>query len=155
MEPAFEPKQYEFLRGKVKLDLLCIEDELMEMPVLIQQCGELTAQAIDGVTVSKDNYNAVRATLSHKLRIEPLPSGKTRSEAQIDSEIDGLKEMKETSDDLSSAKLDAGLWQALMESLQTKAASIRTAAELIKAGFISTDYILNKRRTELRARPGA
>ena len=150
MEPNFQPEKYTWLKSIVRLDLMALDEEIMEIPVLIQECGEYAAQAIDAVNICKDGYNAVRATVADLLRRDILPNGKTRSEAQIESEIDRIDKLQEAADLLSAAKLDAGLWQALFEGLQTKNFSIRTAADLITKGFITQDHIISKRREELR-----
>ena len=154
MEPKFEPKKYAWFRVKTQIDLMEIDEEVSQMPTLLQDAGELTCSAIEARDSSKELLSQVRSEIAAELRATKTESGKPKSETQIESEIELSSKFKEQQDLLSQARQDAGLWINLMEALRTKAAQLRTAADLISSGYITRDYISNKRRDEIRkARP--
>lgn len=153
-EPIFERETYRFIRNKVSIDLLTVDNELSEIPVLIQQAGECACSAIDARDKAKDQLEKTESIAATNLRI-PISTGegksKSRSETQIESELPQNEFVQQAKKAYAQAKLDASLWQNLCDALRTKAASIRTAADLITAGFLTTDFVLNRRRKDIRA----
>lgn len=150
MEPTFETERYRWLKVRVPIDFLSLDEEVSQMSTLIQMAGEITAQVIEDRDSAKELLAQVKSEVASRLRSIPDANGKYRSESTITSEIESQPEYKEQQELLSKIRLDAALWISLTESLRTKAASLRTSAELIQSGFITRDYILDKRRTELR-----
>jgi hypothetical protein len=57
--------------------------------------------------------------------------------------------------ELSIARLDASLWQNMMETLRSKSTLVRASADLIQAGFISTTYYVDKRKKDMRKAPAS
>lgn len=150
MNPTFEPEKYEFLKNRVRVDLMAIDEELMEMPTLLQEAGELTAQAYAISNDCKDKIDEILSITADRLRRIPTESGKSRSEAMIGSEVFAERDVVGARMAYNNAKLDAGLWQSVQEALRKKADLIYTATELIKVGFISKDHILAERRAAIR-----
>lgn len=152
LEPTYERERYLWLRQKTRLDLLALDEELSEIATLVQEAGEKTASANDMLSAAKDNLDGVEAQVAASLRVPPI-AGKARSETQITSEIPLDKRVTEAQATLAAAKFDASLWTNLTDALRLKSSSMRAAADLVQAGYLTTDYILSKRRGEMRTRP--
>jgi hypothetical protein len=143
-EPGFAVEKYRWLKQKRHLELLDLDQEVMEIPVLIQECGETTAIAIEIRESAKDDLDKIES----KITVELLNTGKSATAVQ--GMIASDERYVNANALLSEARLDAGLWQSLMESLRTKSSSMRVAADLIGAGYITQSSIMEKRRRELR-----
>lgn len=150
--PGLAPERYNRLRARLALDLLNIDAELEDISSVIQEAGEWTAQAGEDRDVAKDHLAKVEAQTSDILRRRVEDNGKAPSEAKITSLVPLASEVQEALALFSKTKLDAALWSNLQDSLRTKSHSIRAAADLVAAGFISNDYILQKRRLEVHNR---
>jgi len=149
-EPTFRTERYIWLKAKVKIDLLSIDEELEEIPTLIQETGECVSIAMELRELAKEDLEVARAIAATRLRLVPKADGKSRSEAQIESEIPADKGYQDQLGTVSIARLDAALWQTLMEAFRSKSSVIRTTADLITAGYLTSDYIMSKRRAEIR-----
>lgn len=153
MEPKFEPKEFIWLRSKLPLDLMDIDEEVMKMPVILQKVSDFTSQAVEAKETAKDILGQVFSQVAARLRKEKTESGKPKSDAQIEKEIESDPEFVRQQDILSQARLDASLWLGLMEALRSKSSSLHSAVELIKVGWITQDYITKKRQAEVRGVP--
>jgi hypothetical protein len=147
LEPVYAVEKYRWLKQQRQLELLDLETEVMRMPVLLQECGELTAIAIEIRESAKDEVEKVKAKVGADLR------DGNRSETAIDKMIPLDPRYTEAQAVLSETRLDASLWQSLMESLRTKSSGMRVAADLIGVGFITQASIMQKRRREIREQP--
>lgn len=155
MEPKFEAQRYNWFKAKTTIDLMDIDEEVSMMPTLLQDAGETVCLAIETRDSAKELLSQVRSEVASELRATKTESGKPKSETQIESEIETSQKFKDQQELLATARLDAGLWINLMEALRTKAAQLRTSADLIQSGYITRDYIQNKRRQDIRrAGPG-
>jgi hypothetical protein len=149
--PTFKPEKYIWLRQRVRLDLLYIDEDIQELPVLLQECGEITAAALEKRESTKADLQKVEAVVADSLRgIET--AGKMRSETAIASMTPLDPEFQSIQAELSTARLDASLWTNLMDTLRSKSSLVRVAADLIQASFISTSYYTDKRKKDMRAK---
>lgn len=148
--PSYKPHEYVWLRRRLTLDLCNIDDEIMEIPSLIQQAGELTSTAIELRELAKEDYEREEAKAADILRTTPDTKGKQRSETAIQSEIPLSDDVKASLVELSRCRLDAALWQSLTEALRSKNSAIRVVADLLNSGFLTSSSIYDKRRKELR-----
>jgi len=154
--PSFRPEEYVWLRQRLKIDQMAIDKEIIEMPELIQKAGEYVSTAIEIREAAENELKHEQAAVAERLRLTPnigkdgKQDGKTRSEAQIASEVPLSDLVREKQMELSTARLDAALWSILVESLRRKDSGIRVMADLISARFITADHILDKRRQEIR-----
>ena len=142
--PNFNPEKYQWLRARKAIDLLSLDDEVMQIPVLIQECGEQTAIAVEIRETAKDDLKKIESVVGSEIR------ALSKSESAITSMTPSDERVVAANRLLSEARLDAGLWQSLMDSLRTKAANLRVATDLISAGYITQSSIMEKRRRELR-----
>lgn len=150
MEPSFKTDTYNFLRSKLPLDLMTIEESLVEMPTLVQQAGEATSAAIEIRDTAEEELKQTKAQVANDLRRE-LVNNKARSESTIDSMIPLDERFLRKQEELSTARFDASLWMGLVESLRRKDSAIRTAADLLNSGFLTRDFITSKRRSDIRS----
>ena len=130
---------------------MSIDDELCEVTSLLQEAGESAALAQEIRDSAEEELKLVEAQVADRFRNAPLgTTGKFPSETAVISKIPLAPEVQEKLQLLSVARLDATLWEKLMKALDQKAYSINTAARLIESGYISRDYIVQKRREEIR-----
>ena len=148
---------YARLRAKLHIDPLELDHQLMEMPQLVQDCGEVVAECINMRDAATTDLKTAESRAADKLRSRHIvvdgkdgPVNKQRSEAQITSEIPSMPEVRKAAETLETVKLDLALWQTLMDSLRTKNASLKTTAELIISGYLTRDSIHSNRREEIR-----
>lgn len=147
--PNFKPEKYVFLRNHLGLDLLNIDQDLIEISVLVQEASENTAIAIEIRESAKEDVERVSAELSAYFRI-PDDKGKVRSETQITTLIPMEDAYKTALTSLSEARLDAGLWMSLTDALRTKSSAIRVTTDLIVAGYLTSNSIVDKRHRDMR-----
>jgi hypothetical protein len=153
-EPTFEPEKYRWLRQRVRLDLLYIDEDIQELPVLLQEAGEITATALEKREATKTDLSLQEAVVADRLR-NPDDKGKVKSETAIASMVPLDPDYKKIQAELSIARLDASLWQNMMETLRSKSTLVRASADLIQAGFISTTYYVDKRKKDMRKAPAS
>lgn len=151
IEPTFEVEKYRWIKNKLPLDLLNVDEELIELPVILQQASEFVSSAIEIRERAKDDLEQITSELADALRKVPLEgTGKFRSETQIDKQIPLSPLYRDKQDALGIARLDASLWQSLTDAIRTKSSSIRIAADLLNSGFLTPSYIREKRRKDIR-----
>lgn len=149
VEPDFRKERYFFLKSKARLDLLNVDEALEEIPFLIQDAGECAALANEIKDTAKSELSLAEAEEAERLRGIQI-NGKYPAEQAILSKIPLCTQVQQKQSQLSQARLDASLWATVVNSLMTKSSAIRTAADLINSGYLTTDYIYKKRRKEIR-----
>lgn len=147
--PKLGEKRYIALKMKLPLDLMLVDEELSEISVYIQEAGEFCATANETRDAAKQFVDQVEAEVSDKMRRTPDENGKTPSEANIKARLPLAVALQDAQQVLNQAELEANLWRNLQDALRTKSHSIRAAADLVQAGFITQDYIRSKRREEV------
>ena len=148
--PTHRPDKYFWLKNKLELDLMDITEEVIKMPVLMQDAGEFTAMAIEIRESAKEDLERTIAQVAENLRNTTTPSGKQRSETAIASAIPLSPLVEQKQKELSEARLDAALWTSLVNSLRDKSTKIHVIADQINSGFITPSSIQEKRRKEIR-----
>lgn len=147
-EPTFKAEKYRWLKQRVRLDLLYIDEDIQELPILLQEAGENTAVALERRESTKADLETQEAVTANRLRRDEY-NGK-KSEAAIASMIPLDEDYQRIQKDLSEARLDASLWMNLMDTLRSKSSLVRASADLVQAGFISTVHYTEKRKRDLR-----
>lgn len=149
-KPNYAPEKYIWLKRRIALDLLAIDEELQEIGVLIQEAGEHVAFCMETRDAAKDELARTEAQAAARLRNITGPDGKVPSDTRIVSMIPLDEQVMAMQQVYGMAKLDCALWTNISDALRTKSSSMRAAADLVQAGFISMDYITTKRRTAIR-----
>lgn len=155
MTPSFESEKYVWLKKRLSIDQVAIDEEVCEIPVLVQESAEFTALAIEIREAAKEDLDRSTAQIAETLRNSPEPGGRRRSETAIASSIPLSPVLAEKQKLLSEARLDSALWSSLTEALRRKDSALKTIAELIMSGMLTTSSIYQKRRKELRGEPQA
>jgi hypothetical protein len=148
--PQNGSKRYAALRVRVPLDLLIVDEELQDISMLILEAGEFVAEANELRDGAKDYLTQVESEVADALR-HTSNDEKAPSETKIASLIPLNAKYQEAQLIYNRTKLDATLWANLQDTLRTKSHSIRAAADLVQAGFLSQDVIYRKRREETQA----
>lgn len=150
--PVLYPDRYRILKHRTILDLMRLDEELSEMSVLLHEAGEIAVAAAEAADRAKADLEVACSSLASEMRNVP-DGAKAPSEARIASEVLTQEDYLRAQELLSRARLDAALWRNLQDALRTKSSSIRAAADLIAAGYLTADHITSKRRAELRGAP--
>jgi hypothetical protein len=152
--PHFKAEKYLWFRAKLEIDMMDIDEEIIVMGALVQDCGECCATANENRERAKEHLDVTKAQVSQHLRESPVTAGATRrSETQIESQLALFQPFVDAREALSRARLDAALWTTMVEGLRAKLAMIRVSADLLNSGFITPDFIRNKRRKQIREAP--
>jgi hypothetical protein len=154
LECPMTDETYERLRSKLTLDPLDLDQELIELPMLIMEAAELTANRVTDRDRAKNELDVAMAQAADHLRRTPVTDGKggtkVRSEAQIETEIPLYDNVQSAVTKLEDAKLELALWQALCDSLRAKRDSLKLFADLTISGYLSPNTALSERKTEIR-----
>lgn len=150
--PEFKSEEYDFLKSHLSLDMMDLDEQVMQLPVLIQRASEAASEAIEIRETAKDDLELAQSIAADKLRGVQTPKGKWRTETQITSEIPIDSDVQKKKEALSLARLDASLWQSLVEGFRSKNSAIRVVADLLNAGYMTPASIQEKRRQDLNAR---
>lgn len=148
--PTFESDRYLWLKQRRRLDLLAMDQELEEIGVLVQDAAELSALANEIREAAKNDLEVVEAQESSILRAIKLDNGKFPSDYALPKMLPLSEKVQKAEQELSEARLNAALWATLVNALMTKSSAIRTAADLITAGYLQSSSIVNRRRKEIR-----
>ena len=148
--PTLNPEKYEFLKRFVQIDPIDIDEEVATMSTLIQDCGECASLAVEMKDQAKEALETAKAEACEALRSTPTEKGKERTETAISTQYQLDKNYQEKQELLREARYNAALWTTLQSSLQSKSYSLRVVADLIQSGFLTRDYIVEKRRKEIR-----
>jgi len=149
--PKLLQEKYDWLKRYLKTDMLCLDEELERMPVLMQEASEASAVVNEINDAEKERRSIIYAQACARLRDSAPAGSKAPSEAQVASAAQLDPEYLAQLEIHQNARLDAALWTAMVDSMRTKAYSLQTAGGLINSGFITKDYIRDRRREEIRA----
>jgi hypothetical protein len=142
--------EYLFYKSKLFTDTLHLDTEFEQIAVFMQ---EVTEQAATSAALEKSAKVAlieVTARAASELREQVLPSGKARSESQINSEVVLSPEVQAAQDTMAGISFDNDLWQGLVSSFRSKGSAMKSAAELVTVGYVTRDHLDNARRQEIR-----
>ena len=137
---------YARLRAALAVDMLRFDQELVEIPQLIQEAAEEAANAAAKRDAAKHQRDMAIADASYTMRnIE----GKPPSETQIASEVTIVAEVQEAREAYIEAERIADTWRALVEALKNKKEILRTLSDQMMAGFLSPTSIVKDARKEM------
>ena len=148
--PSLNPESYLYYKSKLPTDTLHLDTEFEQLSVFMQEVTENAAEAALIEKTSKVAFTEVSADVARKLREEPLPSGKARSEASINSELVLYPDVQNAQTAVLNAGFDNDLWQGLVSSFRSKGSAMKSAAELFVVGYVTRDHLDNARRQEVR-----
>jgi len=147
--PQFEREKYLWLKSQLQIDFLEMDEEFKKIPFLVQEAAEYAALAAEQRDTCKELRDEVIAMEAAKLRATNV-NGKTPSEAAIDKEVILQPKVIEKLTAYAECRLDAALWSTIVDGFRSKDYALRSGAQLMQMGFITTESLLTKRREEMR-----
>lgn len=141
-------EHYERLRQALRIDPMRIDEDLIELPPLLQEAGEFTAEAARARDRAEFNLKTTLAEVADAIRTDP-DRPKQPSEAEIDKRLPMDKEVIDAQEKLVTAKYEFSMWMSVVEGLRSKGDSLKTTANLIVSGYVSSGAAYSDRRREL------
>lgn len=145
----FSEKQYEGLKGRLKIDGMRLDDELIQQPVLLQTVIELAADALQIRDAAKHALDLAEADAAWRIRSIPDENGKLPAENKVTALIPLDREVKAATQELDECKHDLAYWQGLVDSFKEKGSSLKRIAELTIAGYLAPNAAYAERREEI------
>ena len=139
------------LRNKLGIDLLNLDQELMEMPVLVQDAAEQAALANDEERAARHNFDLVQSEAARKLRSIPEGSDKKPpSEEKLKSLLPLEEDVANARIAYDAAQTTSAVANALVSSLREKARMLQKISDLIIAGYITKNFAVDNSRQAIR-----
>jgi hypothetical protein len=147
------PKQkaaYEELSAKLQVDELRLDEEIIELPRLLQEVNEYVAAAVYMRDQVQNEIKIAMAEESRDIRVHSEASAKRLTEASIEVGVVLSPRIKAMQTRFEDVKYDLARWQALSEAVRNKGYALKNVAELIIAGYVTPDTIIKRRRERTR-----
>jgi hypothetical protein len=144
---------YERLKACLPVDLVEIDKDLIEMPVIAQEAAELAATMMNCVATAKHELEIAGAEARSVIRVRLLVNGKPPSETRVDSEVplDEVVQMRRR--ELDALEYKYRLASDLARSMQKKSDQIGNATSMILKGFMTPNSVYeNQVRDRVNAR---
>jgi hypothetical protein len=149
---------YDELRERLRIDILRIDEELIQLPSLIQSAAESAAESSNDLNQAEHNLAIARAVASSELRNIEDRNGRPPSEAKVVSMIEEDSRVQLARRKVDNAKFQARLHNDLYYSLKDKAKLIVKVTDLIISGYLSPNsahaYNLETDRRKIQRRSG-
>lgn len=130
--------RYDALNAAMAIDLSQIDDVLVRCSQLMQDAGELSAEATFLERCADLAFDVVTAQVSSQMRSEGVDSGrKQRSEANITSELPMNTEYQQARNARDQARFDSDMCKSLASSMRERVKAAIKAGDLIQSGHIS------------------
>ena len=138
-------EKYDALKLRLTIDLLRIDQEIAQMPQLVQEAGELAAASNDEENASRLALDVIRTEAAARLR-EVESGSKPRSETMIDSMLNGEEDVQAARVAYDAARLQSSRWNNLLSAMREKSRLLGKAADLTVAGYITPSSYAPGRR---------
>lgn len=149
---------YRRLRGRLSINPMALDEELIDMPQLVQEAAEYTAEALQVRDNCKNRLDFITAQVGARLREVPVSEDGGKPKARTEGAVaeqrlldDGVQEAIA---ELEMCKYDLALWQGLHDGLKEKSSSLKRIAELTVAGYLTPGQVYQNRREELAQQRG-
>ena len=140
---------YEALSKRLFIDELRLDEEIIELPQLLQDVNEFVASATHERDKAQYDLKLTTADVSREIRAESATSTKRPTEAAIETEIVLNERVQQATITYENAKYVLARWQALSESVRAKGYALKNIADLVVSGFITPNALVDRRRTEV------
>lgn len=148
-----QEQAYAVFRSRLTIDMMRLDEDLINHPMLMQQAGEIAADALQIRDACNHDLAVVTAKEAQNLRVAD-EDGKTPSEARINSQVILSRRVKAARTALEDAQHDLDYWQIMVNAIREKGNSMKRIAELTIAGYLAPNAAYSERRSELRKGPG-
>lgn len=139
-------KRYYELREHLGFDLTDLDHAFMVTPRILEEAGELVAQADKVENVAKHVWEIVKAEAGERLRANGITT-----EARIASMLAAEDDVQDARRAYDLAVFEAKVCASLHRALDTQSRLLMKAADMIVAGYLSPTAINAQRRAEIRA----
>lgn len=141
------PEAYQALRVQLPIDWLDLDNEIMKMPVLVQEAAELAVAASNEESILQLGYDVAKAETGQRLRQE----NERITEAAIERQLPLSDEVQQARLDYLHAKSYARLCEELVRSLRIKSQQLQKSCDMIVQGYMTPSAAYEKRRSEISA----
>jgi hypothetical protein len=149
--PTLYPDKYNWLKSKLEIDFLNIDEEIEQVQVLLQEACECAAIANEIRDTDKEQKEVVFARECAAARARLDTGGKSPTDARVGNEALLSEVYQEQCARFRQSRADAALWATVVTGLSTKSYSLGNAEGLIKSGYINQETISARRRERIRA----
>lgn len=148
MSDAFVyPEAYQALRAQLRIDMVDLGEELMKMPLLVQDAAELAVAAMDDENACQLALDVLRAEIGQGMREQH----EKITEAAIERSLPLNEQVQEARSAYNHAKTYAKLCDDLVKALRTKSQLLQKASDMMMAGYITPAAAYERRREEINA----
>jgi len=142
-----ELNKYHELSSHLTIDMLRLDQDILELPQIIQDAAELAA-SIAGIGRDAEHYYEItRAETANKIR---NADGDSPSEAYITRQLPLEQEVQDAKHIINEAARDTALVTELVRSLREKSRLLIKLSDLIIAGYITPSSVYSKEQKEAR-----
>jgi hypothetical protein len=139
---------YDRIHASLHIDILEIDREVTELPMILQEAVELAAELKDYERQADHELDILTAKVSAKLR--QVGDAKAPTESAIKLALAADPEIQKARDGLSQMSYDAELASGLVNTLRDKSRLVMKTADMIVSGFITPSSAYTRQRKELR-----
>jgi len=144
-------RRYYDLRTYLGIDLLELDRAYMQTPRILQEAGELSAEADATEMTARHTYDIIKAEAGARIR-SVLVAGKEPSEARIDKLLPLEPEVQDARVAHDKARYEAQICQILYRSLDTQSRILGKASDMVMGGYVSPSaaYARDQRHSDIR-----
>jgi hypothetical protein len=143
-------RRYYELREYLGIDLMAIDVAYMQTPRILQDAGELAAEADRNEGAAKHTLDIVKAGAGERIRQSPV-NGRPPSEERIKALLSLQEDVQAAQSALNQAHYESQVCTALFKSLDTQASRLLPkVSDMVTVGFISPTAAYEGRRREIR-----
>jgi hypothetical protein len=147
---SWEEDRFARLHFGLKIDMLRLDEEIVQLASNVQEACEWAAKAIAIKDEVKNSAAVAKAFVTRRLRQESgLDGGKVWSDARLDKEVILEPEALQAERDIIDAEAFAAKWQSLVKGWLSKQESLKNISMLTNSGFLAPNVAYNMRREEL------
>jgi predicted RNase H-like nuclease (RuvC/YqgF family) len=134
---------YERLKAFLPVDLVEIDRDLAQMPVIAQEAAELAAEMMNKVATAKQELDIARAQAAQQLR-NMLVAGKPRSEARIETEMPLDRGVQMRQREVDALEYRFQIAKDLARNMQKKSDQITNATNMIMKGWMTPNSVYER-----------
>lgn len=145
---------YDDLKRRLTIDLLRIDDELTQMPFLIQEGAEAAAAISNDLNAADFELDVLKAQVAADLRTAESYGSRPPSETRIAGMIDIDPRIQEAKKKVDEIKYQYRMVNDLVSALREKSRLLGKVSDLIIAGYLSPNSAKTYREDVRRRRDG-
>jgi hypothetical protein len=146
-DPSISPcmQKYYKLRRHLGVDLIELDHAFMVTPTILQDVGELAAEANRDEAVAKHNLDIAKGEAAERLRATRVGI----SEARLSTMVPLDDDVKSARQAVELAMFESSICTALYKSFEAQWRMVNKAADMIIAGYVNPEQAHMQRRAEI------